>query len=145
MTIAEQICFVDTNVFARWLTQDEPTHAVRATELLNLVEAGEIAATTSEGVIVELVYILQSKRTYARTREQIQELVRDVINLRGLRLARKTVYLRALDLFAQNGGIDFVDCLNVAHMEYAGIREIWTFDKDYARMKGISGVVSREP
>lgn len=144
MTITEQICFVDTNVFARWLTQDEPTHAVRASEFLHRVEAGEIAATTSEGVIVELVYVLQSKRTYARTREQIREAVSDVVNLKGLRLPRKSVYLRALDLFAQNS-IDFVDCLNVAHMEHTGIREVRTFDKDYVRMKGVSGIVAREP
>jgi predicted nucleic acid-binding protein len=48
--------------------------------------------------------------------------------------------LRALELFAANEGRDFVDCLNVAHMEHAGIRTIWTFDKDYNRIKGATFV-----
>jgi predicted nucleic acid-binding protein len=142
---ADEAAFVDTNVFVRWLTQDEPAHGARATEFLKRVENGELAVTTSEAVIVELVYVLQSKRLYSQTRPQIRDAIGDLLSLKSLRLPPKTVYLRALDLYVQNPSIDFVDCLNLAHMEHAGVKEIWTFDKDYSHVKGISGVVSREP
>lgn len=129
----------------RFFTGDDPDKGQRAFGLLQRVEQGELVAATSEGVILEIIFVLSSKHTYNRPRGEIRQKLSDVLSLRGLRLSNKGVYVRALELFEINEGTDFVDCLNVASMEHAGIQVIWSFDKDYDRIKGIGGITRREP
>jgi predicted nucleic acid-binding protein len=136
----DDVQFLDTNIFIRYFTGDDPDKGRRAYALLQRIESGELAATTSEGVLLELIFVLSGKRTYNRPRDEIRQKLVDVLGLKGLRFRNKGIYLRALELFAANEGRDFVDCLNVAHMEHAGIRTIWTFDKDYNRIKGATFV-----
>ncbi len=137
--------FIDTNIFLRYLAGDDPDKGRRAYELLQRVEAGEVAVTTTEAVILEIIFVLSGKRTYNRPRAEIREKLVAILSLRGLRLSRKAVYLRALDLYVANGSVDFVDCLNAAFMEDAGIKIVWTFDKDNERIQGVSGLTRREP
>ncbi len=137
--------FIDTNIFLRYLAGDDPDKGRRAYELLQRVETGEIAATTTEAVILEIVFVLSSKRTYNRPRVEIKDKLSAILSLKSLRLPRKAVYLRALDLYAANQAVDYVDCLNVAFIENAGIKTIWTFDKDFDRIQGASGLTRREP
>ncbi|MBA2276134.1 MAG: hypothetical protein H0W06_00090 [Chloroflexia bacterium] len=51
------------------------------------------------------------------------------------------LYRRALDLYAETN-IDFVDALNVAHIERAGWDSLVSFDQHYDR---IPWVLRREP
>lgn len=53
--------------------------------------------------------------------------------LPGLKLPRRQVYLRALDLYAANT-IDFEDALSVALMEQQKIAEIFSYDQDFDRI-----------
>lgn len=55
--------FLDANIFLRFLTGDNPDQSQRAYGLLQRIENGEIAATTSEAVVLEVVFVLSSKRT----------------------------------------------------------------------------------
>ena len=141
----QDVQFLDTNIFLRYLTDDDPDKGQRAYGLLQRVENGELIAATSEGVILEIILVLSGRRTYNRPRSEIRQKLSDLLSLKGLRLGSKGVYIRALELFEANEGIDFVDCLNVAHMERAGIQVIWTFDKAYERLKGAGGITRREP
>ena len=132
--------FLDTNVIIRYLTGDEPDQSRRALGFLQRVETGECTATTCEGVIVEAVQVLSSKRLYNLPHERIALALSDILNLQGMRLPLRSVYLRALDLFASHN-VDFVDALCVAHMEHEHIGEIVTFDRDFGRL----GVDKVEP
>lgn len=105
------------------------------------VEAGVRTVTTSEGVIVEAVYVLSSKAVYNLPHSAIRTNPSGIITLKGLKLPNRRTYLRALDLYASTN-LDFVDALNVAHMERAKIGTILSFDRDYDR---VPGVTRREP
>ena len=59
-----------------------------------------------------------------------------ILTLRGLRLENKRTVMKALDLYASSG-IDFVDALNVAHMQRLGIDTIISFDRDFDRIPNI--------
>lgn len=133
--------FLDTNIIIRYATQDHPRHAERALAYLQRLEVGEETATTCEGVIVEAVQVLESKRLYNYPRGDIREALRGVIQLRGLQLVGKSTYLRALDIYATTP-LDFVDTLNVAHMERLHVETIVTFDQGYDRVPTIK---RREP
>ena len=109
--------FLDTNIFIRFLTQDDPDQSARAKRVLDQVAAGALEVTTSETIIGEVVFVLSSKALYNLPRDQIRVHLTALLNLRGLRLPYKRMYLRALELYALNPKLDFADALSVAQME----------------------------
>lgn len=133
--------FLDTNVIIRHVTRDHPDHSARALAYLQRLDTGEETATTCEGVLVEAVQVLESKRLYNYPRQDIREALWGIIRLRGLQLAGKAIYLRALDIYATTS-LDFVDSLNVAHMEKRQIETIVSFDRGFDRIPTID---RREP
>lgn len=132
---------IDTNVLVRAREQDNPEHADRALRFLSEVGAGVRIATVTEGVLAEVVHVLSSKRLYNRPRAEIRAFLDDVLDLRGLRVSQEALFRRALELYAE-ANIDFVDALNVAHVERAQWDGIVSFDHHYKR---IATVRSREP
>ena len=133
--------YLDTNVILRYLTQDDPLQADRARLFLEQVQAGTTTVMTSEAVIAEVVYVLSSRALYNLPRPDIKTHLANIISLRGLKLPNKRTYLRALDLY-EAANLDFVDALNVAHMERSGIQTIVSFDRDFDT---IAGITRREP
>jgi predicted nucleic acid-binding protein len=129
--------FLDANVVIRYLTQDNPDQTARATKLLQQIETGERHVTTCEGVLVEIVQVLSSKRLYNFPRVDIASSLSDVVRLRGLHLPHKLTYLRALDLYA-SANLDFVDTLALAHMERGKIQTTVSFDHDFDRFRQVT-------
>ena len=132
--------FLDTNILVRYLTGDDPQKAQASFELLVRVERGEEPVVTTDLVIAETVFVLQSK-SYSLSRDRIRELVEPVIEMRGLRLPQKSLYYRVFDLYCQKR-ISFTDAYNAAYMASQGLTEIYSYDKDFDR---IESVVRVEP
>jgi len=133
--------FLDTNVFIRYLTGDNPDQSGRSLALIQKVETGDIQVTTCEGVLVEIVQVLSSRQLYNRPRSSIASTLSDIVRLRGLRLPNKVAYLRALEIYASTN-LDFVDALAVAHMGREGIQTIVSFDRHFDRLPQVA---RREP
>jgi uncharacterized protein len=119
--------FVDTNVIIRYMTQDEPTMAEAARQLFEQVELGTVMITTCEAVITEVVYILSSKSLYNVSRDEIKKHLRNFLRMKGLKIVNKSVYLRALDIYATTN-LDFVDALGIEYTRYGKLTVLWTFD-----------------
>ncbi len=130
--------FLDTNVLIRYLTGDDPEKAKASFATLLRVERGEEAVMTTDIVIVEAVYVLQS-RIYGVSRERIRDLMEPIIESRGLRLLRKGLYKRAFDLYCEQR-LGFADAYNVAFMESRGLDEVYSYDSDFDRVEGIRRV-----
>lgn len=136
--------FLDTNIILRYVTQADPSQphlvqqAQQARAILSQVETGSITVITSEGVIIEAVQVLSSKVLYNLPRQDIQRHLTNILRLRGLKIANKRTYLRALDLYAGHSFLDFVDALNIAHMERAKTGAILSFDRDFDRIPGVT-------
>ena len=131
--------FLDTNILLRHLTGDDPGKAQACLALLLRVERGEEAVATSDLVIAETVFLLQSPRQYGLSRDRIRQLIEPIIALRGLRLPRKALYARAFDLYCQRN-ISFTDAFNAAYMEARGLTEMYSYDTDFDRVEGIQWV-----
>jgi predicted nucleic-acid-binding protein len=84
-------------------------------------------------VLVETVNVLSSRRLYNLLREQIAQILTDVVSLPGLSLPNRDV-LDALALYGDNN-VDFVDTLNAAHAKRAGGVNV-SFDRDYDKLPG---------
>src|SRR5690242_16894638 len=117
--------FVDTNIFIRYLTQDEPRMAEAARALLKRVEGGELTIVISESIVVEAVQVLSSKNLYNQPRTKVASDLTTILSLPKLKLTNKRVCLRGLTLWANaSASVDFVDALSVAHMEQQKITTI---------------------
>jgi predicted nucleic acid-binding protein len=57
-----------------------------------------------------------------------------------VRLSRRPLYLRALDLYGTHAFLDFEDAVQIAYMEDEGIDEILTYDRDFDRIASIRRV-----
>jgi len=129
--------FVDTNIFLRYLTRDDPDKAQACFELFKQAEANQITLSATETVIAEVVYVLSSRRTYNLPRDQIRARLYPLLTLQGLRLPQRRTVLRALDMYVAYE-IDFEDALIVAHMERGAIRELYSYDLDFDQVPGVN-------
>lgn len=129
--------FIDTNIVIRHFTRDDPDKAQACLELFQKAKRRQITLTTSESVIAEVVYILSSKQLYQLSREKIRSLLYPLLSLPGIKLPRRKVYLRALDLYSTYS-IDFEDALIVAQMERQGITDLYSYDRDFERVPGVT-------
>ena len=131
--------FLDTNILLRHLVPDDEEKALVCRALLLRLERGEETVVTSDLVIFETVFVLQSRRQYGLPRERICQLLEPLVNLRGLRLPRKSLYTRAFDLY-RNSSVSFADAYNAAFMEARGVTEIYSYDTDFDLLAGITRV-----
>jgi predicted nucleic acid-binding protein len=126
--------FLDANVILRYLTRDDPKKAEKCYELFQKVKRGEIELTTCEAVIAEVIYVLSSHDLYNLPQDEIYSLLFPIINLYGLKLPQKRLYIRALYIYASKN-IDFEDALSFAHMEKRQIKKIYSYDSDFDKLK----------
>ena len=133
--------FLDTNVILRYLTGDDEARAQACYQLFQRVQRGEEELATCEAIVAEVVYVLSSPRLpYRLDHAQIRARLLPILTLRALKLPHKLVCLRALDVYASSGRLDFEDALAVAHMERRGTREIVSYDRDFDRVAGLRRV-----
>jgi len=122
--------FVDTNIFLRYLTRDDPQKAEACFRLLEKAKKSEVTLTTSESVIAEIVFVLSSPRVYRLSRTEVRARLYPILALEGLKIQDRRKYYRALDLYADHA-IDFEDALTVAEMERSGIEDLYSYDTDF--------------
>jgi predicted nucleic acid-binding protein len=138
--------FLDTNILLRYFTRDDEAKARKALVLLQRVEKGEEKVETSLPVIFETIFTL--KKQYKMPIPRIKELLLPILRMRGLRLPAKTLCIAALNLFAERN-ISYADAFNAVYMQSKGITEVYSWDTDFDRIKGITriepaGVISSE-
>jgi uncharacterized protein len=132
--------WLDTNILVRYLTGDDPVKAAACLVLLQRLDSGEEEVEMSEAIMSEVVYVLSSRSHYSLTHEDIRARLVPVISLRGLRLPNKAIYRRALDIFVDVPALDFEDALNVAYMQTKGITELYSYDRGFDRVSGITRI-----
>ncbi len=109
---------VDTNVLARFITNDDPAQANRARRL---IEAGPVFVAKT--VLLELEWVLRG--AYGLDRPTILKAIRGLLGLPALTAEDELNVARAVEWFA--AGLDFADAL---HLASAGQqRKFATFDQ----------------
>lgn len=133
--------FLDTNIFLRYLLDDDEVKAPACRALFESVEERLVAAWTSDLVVAEVVYVLSNKRTYGFSRDEISSGLLPLLGLPGLDVAGKHLYPRVFDLYRIHP-IDFIDCYHIALIEMRQPPELYSYDVDFDR---VPSVVRHEP
>ena len=136
----DPVCFVDTNVFVRYLTGDDEEKASAFERLLVQSESGKIRLVTSKIVITELVWILES--FYKLKSSVIVELIRAILNTEGLRIKGSDLIEKTLDIY-ESQNIDYNDAHIIAYMHANHIETLYSFDKKH--LSKINGIHRVEP
>ncbi len=133
--------FLDTNILLRHILNDDPHKSAACFVLIQAIERGETTVWTSELAIAEVVFVLESKRTYNLPREAIRDVLLPLLGLSGIKLTHKRLYPRIFDLYTRLP-IDFIDCYHVALMEQRDDRTLFSYDTDFDK---VGGVTRQEP
>jgi predicted nucleic acid-binding protein len=131
--------FIDTNVFLRYLTRDDPSKYERCRAIFRKAIGGEIQITTSGMVIAELIWTLSS--FYRVPKADVIEKVSVIVGTESLFIPDKDVVADALVLYARKN-IDYIDAYNAVFMKYEGLSEIYSYDEDFDALEEVQ---RREP
>jgi predicted nucleic-acid-binding protein len=128
---------IDANVILRYLTNDVPDQARRAGELLKKAEAGSEEVFLPDIILADIIWVLEGY--YKQSRERIRNWITTILSLQGLEFSDKNAALNALDIYVDKG-IDWSDAFTASQMVDRGITEVYSFDKHFNRVDGITRV-----
>ena len=120
--------FVDTNVFLRFLTNDDPAKAKRAEALFARAVRGQVSLTTSLLVMAEMIWTLES--FYGLDKPDVSHKVTTILNTPHLACPEAPAIRLALDLYVQQN-IDFIDAYHAFSLKDEGPGRIATFDRKH--------------
>lgn len=127
--------FVDTNIFIRYFTNDDPVKADRVEKLLSEAAAGKIRLVTAEMVLAEVVWVLES--FYGLKNVEVGSMVKAILATPGLEVLNSALVEKALEYYLAHN-IDFVDGYIAAVMDKHKISDIYSYDKKHlSRIKSI--------
>jgi uncharacterized protein len=134
--------FVDANVFLRFLTGEPEWQGRRSQELFEAIEAGNERVATNIIVIFEVVWVLnRSKKLPMNT---VRDLVLPIILLPSIRLADKDLLATAFE-YSIAWNVPFADAYSAAYMERHGVTEIYSWDRHFDRIDGITRIGPGQP
>ncbi len=120
--------FVDTNIFLRFLTDDQPEMAEKCQRLFKKAMAGEIRLVTSLLVIAEIVWTLES--FYKLEKRDVADKVTKILLTPNIECPESEVLLPALDFYASRN-VDFIDAYHAFALKERGLTRIVTFDRKH--------------
>lgn len=122
--------YVDTNIFIRYLTEDDPQQTELAEKRFEQAKQDQINLSVTEFTIAEVLYVLQTFYKMGRAKTIVK--VQTMISPSWINIERKEAVLEALLLY-KTVNIDFVDLLNwtIAKEDKA---KILSFDKDFDKL-----------
>lgn len=134
--MSNETAFVDTNLFLRYLTNDIPEQADAVERLLRQAMQGEITLVTSNLVVAEIVWTLET--AYQLPREEVQDMILAIINTVGLHIEDSDLLLQAILWYVEKK-VDFIDAYNAAWILHQGMDTTYTFDrKHFSRFEAIT-------
>lgn len=129
---------LDTNVLARYLTQDDVRQAALASQLiekdLSIARPGFVSLV----VLAELCWVLS--HLYSATMDELVDMMNDLLNTPQIRLERREVVQAAIRRFGHGKSrkAGLVDALIAAIAHSEGCSSTVTFDKAAVRAGGMT-------
>lgn len=125
---------LDTNVLVRYIMQDDPKQAAKATKLIEglTVQSPGFVSLVS---VVELVWVLTS--AYGLERSQIVQTLDVILRSKQLIVGQAEHVVRALRAYGL-GKADFADCLIERTAAAAGCAQTMTFDVAASKTAGMT-------
>jgi predicted nucleic acid-binding protein len=131
--------FIDSNVLLRVIVRDSEKSFRECFDFLQKVEGGKINAVTSNVVLAEVVWVLDS--FYKMSKTKIVEALEKMRSSRFFKLVDNFDFDLALSFYSRYG-IKYVDAIMASNHNIQSKK--WTvvsYDKDFDKL----GVIRKEP
>jgi len=122
--------FVDTNIFIRYLLEDEKEQVEQVENLFRLADEGEIKLVTNWLVMAEIDWALTS--FYKLSKAKICKAFEKILALSFLEINKKDLLFKAVEIYKKKN-VDFVDCLNFVFAKDKKL-PIASFDRDFDKI-----------
>lgn len=119
------IAVIDTNILARYTLKDDLLQTAMATQFLT-----DYNCYVLKTVLLELVWVLTSKRGYALPKDTVLERLRHILSLPSVYVEDLEEVMLALEWYKH--GMDFADALHLASSLKRG-KNFVTFDQNLSR------------
>jgi predicted nucleic acid-binding protein len=111
-----------------------------AEALFQQLQRGEEQVRVLESVVAETIFVLTSRNLYNVARSEVRDRLAFALTLTGVEMENKARALQALELYAEQRRLSFVDALiAVAAMEERP-SEVYSFDEGFDRIDGVTRV-----
>ena len=126
---------LDTNVLVRYIMQDDAKQSLKATKIVEALDAVENSGYVTLVSIIELVWVLSA--SYELTRTQVAQALDSLTQAKQIKIESADQVIRALRVF-KIGKSDFADCLIERSANSAGCEETVTFDVNASKHAGMT-------
>ena len=124
--------FIDTNIFLRVITQDEPKHAADCISVLSKLRDGKFVAFTSPLVLAEIQWTLS--KFYNFEKKDTLRALDSILAIKNLKFVEESNFPLALFLYARNS-IKFIDCLIASYPPILHKQlPILSYDKEFDKI-----------
>ena len=130
---------MDTNIFVRFLVNDDPVKWRDCERIFKKISLGEIIPYSSELVFLEIYYVLTS--FYKRQKSEVSKDLLKFLKLRNLVLIKKYDLGRAFRM-RNRLGIKLADCLISSQIPKNVL--LCSYDRDFKKVKGIKLVLPQD-
>jgi predicted nucleic-acid-binding protein len=117
---------LDTNILVRYLIEDDVKQAALAEQLIDSLNAHEGRGFISLVVLVELVWVLESRFDFDRA--DVRSIVQELLDSKDL-LIESSDWVRHALRACISKRVDFADCLIERIAHHHGASVTYTFDQ----------------
>jgi predicted nucleic-acid-binding protein len=125
---------LDTNILVRLVVHDDPQQSALVRRFIAESLSTETPGYVTTVAAIEFCWVLES--IYGLSHRQIAEALRSLLTMTDLRVQNSAAVLAALSAY-DDGIDDIADALIASLGEAAGCTETVTFDRRFARQKGV--------
>lgn len=125
---------LDTNILVRFLVNDDPRQSAAARALLAELTADRPGFVCRE-VAVELSWVLD--RAYGFSRDRIATVLEELAGTGELQFEAVDDVIRSAEGY-RRGGAGFSDHMIAAAASRSGADSLYTFDRQAARLRGVT-------
>jgi len=118
--------FVDTNVFLRFILEDNDKQSKEARSLFELASEGKAIVFTSLVVFFEIYWLF--KGLFKKNKDEVCVIFRNLMEMKFLIFAERGIFEKAIDIY-QKTNLDLEDSYNLAYAKLNKATEFKTFDK----------------
>lgn len=126
--------FLDTNIFLRFFLKENESMFQRLEKLFYEIISGNIIGVSNAMIIAEVVWVLS--RSYKWNKEKICDNIEFILSTPNIRFKDKVILVNAISIYKEKN-IGFIDAYNYSFIRANGINEIYSFDRDFDKLKNV--------
>ena len=126
--------FADTNIFIRLYLQDNPKLSPLANEIISNCEDGKYTLVICPVTILEIAWLLLS--FYKIPKEKVLLFFEEILQIHNIEIIDRLSIEETISIY-RSKNIDITDAYWIAIMKQEKISEIFSFDRDFDKIKGV--------